>query len=507
MALGIDTKHMVEKWIPDHENHLDDALGTSGRLQMQRVYAHATVIHDPAVMRRLSEARGRPLSRRKQAVLDWQPDEEDEQSEWEVFRHLHDLYETASERSAGFRATTTSAESPSFAARAQGRAPSSFRRYSIKISMLRNDRNEAYGMYLITHTDLQKLFPNARHGSWCKWGYEPKILCSNARHRCAVFWQLQIDFVDLLSRKTEAAPRLGKRRRTMDAFLRVESSSQGRVAVREKRFKGVRYRPERKAWVAEMKPPGSRNKASFGDFRSDTEAARAVDAAFHYYGKAEDVLNFADTPHILATRAAPAALDEEEKLRFVKEQAKWLAAMASTLPPSAFAAARATSSVVSMSAPESSRGCTSDSLGFRSLPEVASSLSCGDGAFQPQPWVQPHAMVADFAAAGDMHGFSEGQGVLEWSVENAIADLFGDAMSPRVEAPAMAASCGGWSTSAGSVHITEPWDSLECSSVFFSPAGSAFEVDRSCEFQVDPPSLSTMFPDRLMLEQHTFGYE
>jgi hypothetical protein len=505
MALGIDTKHMVEKWIPDHENHLDDALGTSGRLQMHRVYAHAMVIHDPAMMRRLSEARGRPFSRRKQAVLDWQPDEEDEQSEWEVFRHLHELYETASERSGGFRALVTSAESPSFAARAQGRSPSSFRRYSIKISMLRNDRNEAYGMYLITHTDLQKLFPNARHRSWCKWGYEPKILCSNARHRCAVFWQMQIDFVDLLSRKTQAAPRLGKRRRTMDPFLRVESSSQGRVPVREKRFKGVRHRPERKAWVAEMKPPGSRNKVSFGDFRSDTEAARAVDAAFHYYGKTEDVLNFADSAHILATRAAPGALDEEEKLRFVKEQAKWLAAMASTLPPSrtsAFAAARATSGIVSISVPESSGGCTGDALGFRSFSEIASSLSCGgcgDGGFQPQPWVQPHAMVANFAAVG----FSEGQ----WSVENAIADPFDDAMSQRAELPAVAPSCVGWSTSASSVHITEPWDSPECSSAFFTPSGSAFEVDRSCEFQVDPPFLPTMFLDRLMLEQHTFGYE
>jgi hypothetical protein len=63
------------------------------------------------------------------------------------------------------------------------------------------------------------------------------------------------------------------------------------VLPEAKRFKGVRFRDERNRWIAEMKPPRSKNKVSFGDFKSQTEAARAVDAAFFYYGKTEQHLN------------------------------------------------------------------------------------------------------------------------------------------------------------------------------------------------------------------------
>lgn len=71
-----------------------------------------------------------------------------------------------------------------------------------------------------------------------------------------------------------------------------------------------------------MKPRRKTNKVSLGEFKSKIDAARAVDAAFYYFNK-KDLLNFSDSANTLSM--TPQALDEEEKLRFVKDKAKWLA--------------------------------------------------------------------------------------------------------------------------------------------------------------------------------------
>ena len=505
MAAYIDTKHMVEHWIPDHEHHLDDALGGLRRLKMHRVRAHATVIHDPAMMKRLSEARGQPLNPRKQALLNWQPSQDDDQHDWEVFKDLHELYTTSTSfpDKSDFAITRhvliASAESRSFSARMQGRPASSFRRYSIKISMLRNDRNGAYGMYLITHTDLQQLFgPNAVRGNWCKWGYEPKIFCSNTRHNCAVFWQIQIDFVDL--EETTSGFQLGKRRREMNLFLQisdharlVEDRSRVIHALEAKKFRGVRYRPDRKTWVAEMKRPRSKNKTSFGDFKSAIHAARAVDVAFYHYDKISR-LNFADTPQILATWSPLVGLNDEEKLRLVKEQAKWVAL--SGLPPSLptslpFAGG---TTWVPFEAPEYS----TDTSGFRSFSGITSSMSTSQPLL-PQLHQNPmtivsngvRTMASNLTTAGLGFELQEGQNMVGWSEGSAIEYPVDRAITQTAEIPATTPNSE-WSNSSTSMHITEPWDSPWNSSGFFTPFGSpSGDCD---EIQIDSPFLSEPTP-------------
>ncbi|KAG0568612.1 hypothetical protein M758_6G030300 [Ceratodon purpureus] len=78
-----------------------------------------------------------------------------------------------------------------------------------------------------------------------------------------------------------------------------------------------------------MKPFKYKNKVSFGDFKSAMEAARAVDVAFYYYDK-NKWRNFRDSPAFLPP--LPGSLNEEGKLKFVKEQARSLAFMALRLP-------------------------------------------------------------------------------------------------------------------------------------------------------------------------------
>lgn len=78
-----------------------------------------------------------------------------------------------------------------------------------------------------------------------------------------------------------------------------------------------------------MKPFKYKNKVSFGDFKSAMEAARAVDVAFYYYDK-NKWRNFRDSPMFLPP--LPGSLNEEGKLKFVKEQARSLAFLALGLP-------------------------------------------------------------------------------------------------------------------------------------------------------------------------------
>jgi hypothetical protein len=180
---------------------------------------------------------------------------------------------------------------------------------------------------------------------------------------------LQLDVVDLWTRITTVCS--GKRRRTaLNQFLQVSSvEEQDREIPEAKKFRGVRYRPDRRTWVAEMRPYKGKGKVQFGEFKSQEHAAAAVDAAFHHYSKPQ-LLNFPDrTPHTLSSRRPRSSLNEDDKLRFVKAEAKWLGSVTSTLP----------------SAPASlesrSRGCSAIDVGdLRSFSEISSPISCGGGA-------------------------------------------------------------------------------------------------------------------------------
>lgn len=123
---------------------------------------------------------------------------------------------------------------------------------------------------------------------------------------------------------TEIQSCTGARRRlgSLDETDAAEAATWGK-------YKGVRFRADRKSWVAEMKPFKYKNKISFGDFKSREEAARAVDAAFFYYDKSK-WRNFRDSPAFL--KPLPVPLTEEAKLKFVKEQARSLASWALRLP-------------------------------------------------------------------------------------------------------------------------------------------------------------------------------
>lgn len=92
---------------------------------------------------------------------------------------------------------------------------------------------------------------------------------------------------------------------------------------------GVRCRPNRRTWVAEMKSPIRKNKVSLGDFKSQVQAARAVDVAFHYYKKT-DLLNLEGTVALLPPE--PGIVDDVEMLEMVEKEVKRLASIGFTLP-------------------------------------------------------------------------------------------------------------------------------------------------------------------------------
>ena len=397
MALAIDTRHLLERWIPDQEDYLDAYVGTRGRFQLHRVLAYATVVCSPSTIKLRHCDQDV-----QQAALDWPADPDDDLHEVEAFHHLQQLSTTSSSvRDSISKAITTtlvaSVELSNFSARAQDRSPSSFHRYSVRMIMEDKGNGHTYA----SKSTLSKVIPGSHSRRGCLWACvnDPKIVWTRdiERYDLLVVWHIQLDFVDLFSPIADPDSSPGKRRRTLNLFQQVpsrceEDGSRGSHPPEAKRFKGVRFRPERRKWIAEMKPPKSRNKVSLGDFRSQIEAARVVDVAFYHFGKP---LNFVDTPQILSTLPTSVGLDEEDKLKLVKEQAKWLASRASTLrstPTSPFteATSGATSSVP-FEVSESSTICTAVTSGFRSFSEITSPISCGgtdeadDGIFQPDP--------------------------------------------------------------------------------------------------------------------------
>jgi hypothetical protein len=251
-----------------------------------------------------------------------------------------------------------------------------------------------------------------------------------------------------------------------------------------------------------MKPPTSKNKISFGDFPSQADAARVVDVAFHYYGK---LLNFADTPQILSTRPPLPELDLEDKLNFVREQAKWLASIASTLPSSPTSPfAKGTSG---LDIPESPRGAIGAPLGFRSFSEISSSLGCGgadaadDGVSQPRPsWVHPNRSIPDWVETlepdlADAAVTTDLNGEEQESAENATAhpcDLETSADFATGTSPDLVISLG--------MEESSDIPSMLMELLFNSPPVSAFQAHSPNDFRGD-------VAHRLLEEQENFGFE
>ncbi|KAG0562788.1 hypothetical protein KC19_9G171100 [Ceratodon purpureus] len=453
MALAIDTNHMLQHCIPYNEPL---RMGRSrGRYELHKLHAYATAwstsLHNSSAMPAFELTTATPAT---QAALDWQADQDDVLDDLEVFHHLKHMATTYSfpeapydDGAMGASCTTlvASVQSPIFNLRAQGRPPNSFHRYSLRMIVFE------YNYYVcnifgydfngmdesgIGETNMHKVLPSdgdARRSCYnlLPWFLSPRIVWATTAENPAVLWHMQLDFVDLLSPIGQSSRSLGKRRRSLNPFHRVSSTggdhtSRGLNHLPEaKRFKGVRYRPDRRTWVAEMRPPKSKNKVSFGDFKCQIQAARAVDAAYHYFHKIHHI-NFADSCEILTTKPAPAELSGEDMLRFVKEQAKWLASMAYSLPPTPTSAlARAAVDVALVDPyevfPESSRGFNAVTFRFRSFSEITPSSSshtdkADDGISQPIP---------NFAAAdhvGVVNEVEEGQSMFQWMLENAMVD-------------------------------------------------------------------------------------
>lgn len=438
MALAIDATRLTRIL-----GISDKRLGS--RYLVYRACAHSSVVNDRSLVKRVRCARVSDLATRE--ALDWQADQDEDLDEAEVIHHLHQqaksspLFANAISRTERSDAITTlvtscSLQSPSLPASAQGRPLASFRRLSIRLSTL-NYRDGEYWSGILSN--VEKMIPDRSPRRLLSMFVTPTIVGKSLSEiEDCVVWHLQFDLVDLLSPRRLPTWRPGKRRRTtINPFHQVPTPPEQDAAPRNhppeaKRFKGVRYRHDRRTWAAEMKPPKYKDKVSFGEFKSQAQAARAIDAAYHYYGKPH-LLNFPDTPGILSTRPSPAGvLNEKDQLRFVKEQVKWLASMASTLPSSP-------PSVLPEILESSSRGCIGDTLGFRTFSEIASLLSCGvadesdDGTSQPLPSLPPDALaelagsasmgppfVCAVASGGSMGSSDEHQGMLEWSSENPL---------------------------------------------------------------------------------------
>lgn len=399
---------------------MDAYVGSRGRFQLQSVCAYATVVNNCSTIKR------RHLDQEGQkSALDRQGDPDDALQDVEALHPVLPPSVPGLSQNSLYQTTTTtlvaSVQSPTFSARAQDRPPSSFHRYSVKMIMEEKGNGHTYG----SMTTLSEVIPNVTSRG-CLWACvnDPKIIWASAadRYYFSVVWHIQLDFVDLLSPTTHPDSSPGKRRRTLNLFQQVPWKTVGNRSRRshspeKKKFKGVRFRSNRRTWVAEMKPPKNKNKVSFGDFYSQTEAARAVDAAFHHFGKP---LNFVDTPQLLSMLPPSTALNEVAKLKFVKEQAKWLASIASTLPSLSRAAPRLASEPFETS--EYSTIFTAVTSGFRSFSEITSSFSVGDtdeaddGVSQPDPVAgfmanEIEPMEASFTAAdhgGAVYEYEEG---------------------------------------------------------------------------------------------------
>lgn len=327
MSLAIDTTPLATHCLPQVQSDLDKLVSsTERRFQVLRLSAHATVIHDAVSVAHLQKEIGaQALQVAKQEVLDWQADQDEDLDELEVLHHLRDQSTTSPlfEKVLNVPRTGTTTLVASCAGTS---APlSSFHRYSLRSSFLAFYSHGQDPDFLGADSGNPHVIPQyaVQYAEWV--ASAPYLRIIGLEDKVCVVWHLQCDIVDLLKHKAQPGSRPGKRRRTtVNPVLQMPPA--------ENRFNGVRYRPNRRTWVAEMKPPKSRNKVSFGDFKSAEDAARVVDAAFFHYNK-PGLLNFPDSARILSPRPPPEApLTDQDKLKFVMNEAKWLASIASTLP-------------------------------------------------------------------------------------------------------------------------------------------------------------------------------
>lgn len=335
MANKFDTRHLRQEWFPRLDRLLASAHFAKNRYRVQRVCVCAIVLsQDEHEIRSLNKQM--PMFSVTQDKLDWQAEED--QSVGDVFTHLMRMSDCPSKNY-----LLENVESPEFAASPDSdEQDHSYSRQSFRLSSLEvynGDCSSSPG-YHIGATAFQKL-TDLRDSSdsdelWRRWlnkyiiefDESPRIVWAREGVTSAVLWQVQLDIIDSTSRFRKSTG--GVRRRRYGAFSQVyledakEEHAEDGDEPEAKRFRGVRYRPERKKWVAEMRLPKGlkKNKVSFGDYESEVQAARAVDVAFHHYGKE---VNFRNTAEILKAQPALKGLDGEAKLRLVKDQAKWVA--------------------------------------------------------------------------------------------------------------------------------------------------------------------------------------
>jgi hypothetical protein len=513
---------------------MDAEFGSGGRFQLHRVCIYAVVSMHAPHPNSFDVWKDTHLVDRE--ALNWQADQDDDLDELEVYHNLKQLAVTSSSvrrilsSSNGNNAATTTlvatVQSPTVSARLQDRRASSFQRLSLRSCNVDFRRAPSVGFpsgfwdYSTFPYEIVLNFSFLTRKYW-PWGFyvheRPDIVWTNTTQEYTVYWQVQFDYVDLHTPHLTSTQRTGKRRRTLNSFHQVswrrqEDTSRPHHPPDAKRFRGVRFRPDRNRWFAEMKPPRSKNKVCFGAFQSPTDAARVVDVAFHYYGKP---LNFADTPQILSTRPPLPELGPEDKFNFVREQVKWLASIASTLPSSSSSPfARGTSGNRSpVPTPESPRGAIGAPLGFRSFSEISSPLGCGgadeadDGVSQPPPsWVHPNPMASivadwmetmepDFNAADHTADFGAGQSTLQGSAENATANPCDIAISADF-------ATGTFPDLVNSLGMGESSDipSMLMDLLLNAPPVSAFQIPNPSDFQCD-------VAHRLLEEQENFGYE
>ena len=86
IPLAIDTLGLLEQF-PFFEEVLFG--GGPGRFQLHRICVYATIVRKSSAFTHLSKGiRREPVRQVEQAALDWQPDQEDDLDEMEVFHHL-----------------------------------------------------------------------------------------------------------------------------------------------------------------------------------------------------------------------------------------------------------------------------------------------------------------------------------------------------------------------------------------------------------------------------------
>jgi hypothetical protein len=409
MALAIDTKHLTEKFLPDQEEFF--VRGTERNLQLQRVVVYTVVF----LHRRLGGTHSTG-----ECCGNWLHDGQgDDKDPVEVLYELKQLAEKTTSfinpetpgylssriPKVGTTVLVANAQSPSFTSPAEEDPPSSRHRFSVRMIM-----ESRCGIILFTN--LRDAIPNFPSGiiSALDHNLDIKIRSPLKTSGCYESFILyaQLDFVDLSSPSYFSTGPAGKRRRTLNHFHyvswrgdREDGRSRETQDAVAKKFKGTKHRSNQKRWIAEMTPPGRGNKVHFGTFKTEYEAARVVDVAFHHYSKE---LNFPDTPQILFKQPTSEGLHGEEKLKLVKEQAQWMKARLPSLVsrdqsmPFAGEAGVVASVQNSFEIPS-----TVDTSGLLSFSAISSSLIirspdlADDGSSQPRPWAEALMAGSDLA--------------------------------------------------------------------------------------------------------------